>query len=326
MKLLRVEFTRLRWRRAALILLAACFLVPAIVWGGMAWGSRPYSPEEMASIEAEFGQMYDQQVAQCLDYPDEYFGSDSGLSPDEMAAQCREMMGDPEDYLYLERQPLDVSQERTETGVGVITILVGLVMLIGTTFAGHDWNSGSMSNQLLFEPRRLRVWGAKAAVVFAVGLVTSLLALAGFWAATAVLVSQRDLGVAPEAWELIRESVLRGAVLAGLAGVGAFALTMLFRSTVATLGIMFGVAVAGTIVISILLQERAERWFPITNVQAWLFDGWDYYDGSDCSGSMMGEMDCMSHLSLAGGATYLGVLLLVAVALSLWSFRRRDVP
>ena len=326
MRLLLVELTRLRWRRAALILLAACFLVPAIIWGGMAWGTRPYSPEEMASIEAEFGQMYDQQVAQCLEYPDEYFGPDSGLSPDEMAAQCREMMGDPEDYLYLERQPLDVSMERTETGVGVITILVGLVMLIGTTFAGHDWNSGSMSNQLLFEPRRLRVWGAKAAVVFTVGLVTSLLALAGFWAATAVLVSQRDLGVAPDAWELIRESVLRGSVLAGLAGVGAFALTMLFRSTVATLGIMFGVAVAGTIVISIILQERAERWFPITNMLAWLFDGWDYYDGSQCSGSMMGEMDCTSHLSLTGGATYLGVLLLAAVALSVWSFRRRDVP
>lgn len=326
MRLLRVELTRLRWRRAALILLAACFLVPAIIWGGMAWGTRPYSPEELASIEAEYSSMYDSQVAECTAHPNDYFGPGANLSAEEIATQCREMMGDAEDYYYLERQPLEVSMERTNTGAGVITILVGLVMLIGTTFAGHDWNSGSMSNQLLFEPRRLRVWGAKAAVVFAVGLVTSLLALAGFWAATAVLASQRDLTVAPDTWELIRESVLRGAFLAGLAGVGAFALTMLFRSTVATLGIMFGVSVAGTILISIILQERAERWFPFTNVQAWLFDGWDYYDGSQCGASMGGEFDCMSHLSLTGGATYLGVVLLVAVALSLWSFRRRDVP
>ena len=38
-----------------------------------------------------------------------------------------------------------------------------LMLLAGTTFAGHDWNTGSMSNQLLFEPRRARVWVAKAA-------------------------------------------------------------------------------------------------------------------------------------------------------------------
>ena len=29
-----------------------------------------------------------------------------------------------------------------------------MMLLVGTTFAGHDWNTGSMSNQLLFEPRR----------------------------------------------------------------------------------------------------------------------------------------------------------------------------
>ena len=45
-------------------------------------------------------------------------------------------------------------------------MLVTLVMLLaGTTFAGHDWNTGSMGNQLLFEPRRARVWGAKLAAV-----------------------------------------------------------------------------------------------------------------------------------------------------------------
>ena len=43
------------------------------------------------------------------------------------------------------------------------------MLLLGTTFAGHDWNTGSMSNQLLFEPRRERVWLAKA---LAVGMLT----------------------------------------------------------------------------------------------------------------------------------------------------------
>ena len=46
-------------------------------------------------------------------------------------------------------------------------VLAILMMLAGTTFAGHDWASGSVSNQLLFEPRRPLVWAAKAAVVTA---------------------------------------------------------------------------------------------------------------------------------------------------------------
>jgi len=328
-RLLGVELTRLRWRRAVLILLAVCFLVPAIIWGGLAWGTRPYSPEELASIQGEYAEMFDSQVVDCTNHPKMYIGREAAdLSPDEIVEQCRQMMGNPDDYYYLDRQPLDVTEERVNTGFGVITILIGLVMLIGTTFAGHDWNSGSMSNQLLFEPRRFRVWGAKALVVFAVGLVTSLLALAGFWLATAALASSRDLVVPAGTWDLIRESVLRGALLASLAGVGAYALTMLFRSTVATLGIMFGTSIGATILIGVIFQEQAERWMLHSNVYAWLFDGFDYYDDSLCrGGSFSGDgSECMAHLSQSAGATYLLVMLTAAVAFSVWSFRRRDVP
>ena len=36
-ELLHVELTRLRWRRAVVVLLLACLLVPAAIWVGTAW-------------------------------------------------------------------------------------------------------------------------------------------------------------------------------------------------------------------------------------------------------------------------------------------------
>jgi len=333
-RLLLVELTRLRWRRAVLVLLGVCFVVPALVWGGWMWNTRPVSDADLRQAQAQVDEFRNdpslqREIDRCVQHPRQY-----GVPPDadEATAReaCAEMMG-PTLEMYLYREQLSVANGRIDTGAGVITILIGLIMLIGTTFVGHDWNSGSMSNQLLFEPRRIRVWGAKALIVFVVGLVTSLLALAGFWAATAAVSAQRDLTVPPGTWGLIRDSVGRGALLAALAGVGAYALTMLFRSTVATLGIMFGVSVGGSILIAVILQEHAERWMLYNNVYAWLFDGFDYYDESLCRGGFSGGYsgdgsECMAHLSQSAAASYLLVILVVAVVLSLVSFRRRDVP
>ena len=56
------------------------------------------------------------------------------------------------------------------------------MVIAGCTFVGADWASGSMTNQLLFVPRRTRVWLAKAAAVtiwsgaFALVVISALLA------------------------------------------------------------------------------------------------------------------------------------------------------
>ena len=78
----------------------------------------------------------------------------------------------------------------------------------------------------------------------------------------------------------IAASAARGSLLAAGAAVGGYALTMLFRSTVATLGVMFAVAVAGQAVFVAVLGESAMRWVLPTNIAAFLFNGYDYYDGS----------------------------------------------
>ena len=85
------------------------------------------------------------------------------------------------------------------------------------------------------------------------------------------------------------------------------------------------------LLIAAVLGNAAERWLLPSNFIAVVQNGYEYFSGDggqSCVQNTSGEMECtgMSTLTLVDGATYLSVLLVVAVVLSLWSFRRRDVP
>lgn len=330
-RLLGLELTRLRWRRAVVVLLAACVLVPAAIWVAVAVETRPLTDADVQraedQVQAELQQPYlRDEIERCTEDPQMY-----GADPDDVEASCRSML-EPRVEWYLTRQPLDLANEREESGIGVITILAALAMLLGTTFVGHDWNSGSMSNQLLFEPRRSRVWLAKALAVLLCGLVVGAAVLASYWTGAWLLAGARDVQASGEQWALIRNQNLRGMLLIGLAGLAGYALTMLFRSTVATLGILFAFTVGGSIVISSVLGEAAARWLPSTNFLAILQNGTEFFNGSTegqaCTEQADGTMSCtnMETLTLAQGSVYLGVVLVVIMAASVWSFQRRDVP
>lgn len=317
MRLLLVELTRLRWRRAVLSLVVLSVLIPAFVAWGEIHNTRPYSQQEIdqatAQVKSEVEQdrFFERNVRQCAKHPDR-FGVDVADGSDAAAACERQML---RDYAGLYRQDLNLSDVNRQSGVGVIIVLAGLAMLIGATFVGADWASGSMSNQLLFESRRLRVYAAKATAVLLVGLVVSFVVLALWWTALGQVASHRDLSTSAAAWADIRGSVWRGGLLAGLAGVGGYAMTMLFRSTVATLGVLFGTVVATSLLIASLPLENAQRFLPSNNIGAWVIDGLDYYTNTS-----------QGHLTKWDGAIYLLVLLAAALLLSSWSFRRRDVP
>ena len=204
-----------------------------------------------------------------------------------------------------------------------------LLVLAGTTFVGHDWNSGSMSNQLLFEPRRVRVWVAKGGVVLGVAFALCLIVITAYWLVLFAVARSRDLPAGNGLLVDCLQMGLRGAVVAGLSALGGFALTMLFRSTVATLGVLFAVTIAGGLLIAAL--GISERWYPQLNLMAVVTNGATYYAElpDECFGTRPPEgVDCDGEreLSAAQGAAYLVPLLLAGGAASLLSFRRRDVP
>jgi len=322
MRLVRVELHRFRARRAVALMLLGVLLLVGWLTVDTIWSTRPVSETEVAAAKEQAAQdlgFMKEEYQRCLDDPESYLGS--GDLP---ASDCPQ----PEsDYRwYLTRSPLSLEEELGDTGKASVMLLAGIAIIIGATFAGADWASGSMGNQLLFRPRRLQVWWAKAVAVALGVTAAAAVVLAMQWGAYWATAAIRDVGHSPGFVDDLLSTNLRGLVLVMGGGLGGFALTMLLRSTVGTLALLFVYAVAGEALVAALPFERATQWALSNNVFAWFDDGVDVYDDSiSCTPS---TLECVQQytVSLAHGAVYLGVMLAVAVALSLLLYRRRDVP
>lgn len=330
MRLLGVELTRLRWRRACLVLLIASVVVPALIWAGTVWSTRPYSEAEVqrATEQAQAQPGFAHELRRCERKPEQFFPPED--VPDEQAdvsEQCRTLVTSWWSGQF--REPLDLRRELGGSGTGIAIVVAGLMLLLGATFVGADWASGSMSNQLLFEPRRLRVYAAKAGAVVVAGLVLGLVVATAWWLGLAGVARARDLAIADGTTAEVGWQVLRGALLAAAAGLAGLATTMLFRSTVATLGILFAVVIAGSFLVAVLPFESPERWLPHLNVLAWIGDGAVYYTETSqtCVDDGTG-MVCTGERTLTApaAAAYLLSGLVVVGAASLATFRRRDIP
>lgn len=335
LRLAAVELSRLFHRRAALVLIAACLAVPTIIGVSVVLDTRPPSAAELADAERQMERdrnnpAYEENLAQCIADPQGWGGYPADLTEAEAEKVCRSDMEPRLDW-YLYSPQLDLASERDEgSGVAITVILAMAMMLLGTTFVGHDWASGSVSNQLLFEPRRLRVWCAKALVVTGTATLLAAVVLTSYWVVLGAVARSRDRlgdGVLADCLQM----GWRAAAVAGVAALLGFALTMLFRSTVATLGILFGIALAGGILLGVLGIEG--RWNPAYNVAAVVIDGVEYYAEVPCTDRQVAEMggdygSCAEQrtLTLAQGAAFLATTVVGASLLSLLWFRRRDVP
>jgi ABC-type transport system involved in multi-copper enzyme maturation permease subunit len=320
-RLLLVELTRLRWRRAVLILLVAAVVLPAVIAIARIWSTRPVSQSEIDTATS----LSAQQVSQCVHHPRRY-----GFPKDTTEQQCTDRIV----RWNTGREKLSLARERTGgSGMGVVAVLTAVLLVAATTFVGHDWNSGSMSNQLLFEPRRGRIWVAKALAVTLVSLFTAVVVSTAYWLGLWVTMKARDLPVLDGSLTDSLAYGLRGAAFAAAAALGGYALTMLFRSTVATIGVLFVVSVAGGLLIALL--GLSEHWQPQKNVAAIVKNSTTYYVNvpHSCFAGPQGpapgdESECDPERTLSSweGVGYYGLPLLVVMGASVVSFRRRDVP
>jgi ABC-2 type transport system permease protein len=322
MRLLRVELHRFRARRAVALMLLAVTLLVAWMTLDTVWSTRAVSDSEIAAAKEQAAselEFYQDEYDRCVDDPLGYFGVD-----DIPASECPR----PEvDYRwYLNRAPLSVDEELNDTGKAAVIFLAGIAIIVGATFAGADWGTGSMGNQLLFRPRRLQVWAAKAAAVALGATAVAAVVIAAQWGTYFLTAEVRDVGHSPGLVRDVVEFGLRGLALVAGGAIGGFALTMLLRSTVGTLALVFFYSVGGEALVAVLPVDRVTRWSPGNNVIAWLDNGVEIYDESIvCSPR---EMDCMQMftLSLTHGAVYLAALLAVVIVASAGLFRHRDVP
>ena len=179
-------------------------------------------------------------------------------------------------------------------------LVAALMIIVGTTYAGGDWHTGSISNQLLFEPRRTRVWVTKALVALVgCGLVAAVL-LAAFWAALALVADARGIATGPGTVSVIAWESLRGVALAAAGGLGGYALTMLLRHTVGTLALLFAYAAGGEALLALLPVDGSARFSPTYNLFAWVRDGVRVYDQSVVCSPSQGPT-CDQRLSITTG-------------------------
>ena len=327
-RLIQIELRRLWWRRAVRALAVVAILVPIIVAVTVFFQSKPASEAEradaQAQVDAEAAQPYiAKDIARCEKKPEQYFGDQV---PDDVAKACAESLTPRLDW-FLYETPLNLKDQATE-GSGLLVIaVIGITMLLaGATFAGHDWTTGSMSNQLLFEPRRSRVWFAKAAAVLIHALVVGGLVLAGYWLALHAISVNRGITESIFDWDIGYASALRGLGLVGAAAIGGYCMSMLFRSTVVTLGVVFAISVVAPILFAFLTFDghiQAQPQNQGLGVIAGKYEIVDY-DKVECQSDDTAP-GCRVVMTARVGAGYFGALVLLAGVPSWLLYRRRDV-
>ena len=318
MRLLGVELRRFGSRRAIAVILLVATALAALMVASAAYGTRPADATERAAAQDAYSQeveAFELERDRCLEDPTAYYAEGS------TAADCEN--GRPQPDWFLPRPGLDLAGEVENRGTVLLVLLAGASILVAATFSGADFASGSMVNQLLFVPRRLRVWAAKAVAVVLGTTLAAAVVIAAFWATLWGVAQGRGISTPADTWSLVAGTSGRGLGLVAGVALGSFALTMLLRHTVGTLGLLFGYAVAGEGLAASLPFARMSQWSLSKNVLAWIQDGVDVYDESICGD---GSCDPWYVLTLAHSAAYLGVLLLLAVLVSLVAFRLRDVP
>jgi hypothetical protein len=152
----------------------------------------------------------------------------------------------------------------TVKGVGIAAIFIAFV--IGASFVGAEFGAGSLSTQLIFEPRRVRVVVVKAIAV-GIGLALMTIALLLYigilqWAASELRGVVNGLD---GSWFAARAGDIgRVSAAVGLAGIAAYAVTVVARRTVAAVAILLIVGWASAIIGSFKAWRWAARYNPAT--------------------------------------------------------------
>ncbi|HLR83447.1 MAG TPA: ABC transporter permease subunit [Nocardioidaceae bacterium] len=303
MRLLRAELLRARSRRSVLIVALAGLLLAIGLGAASAWQSRPYSAEETSRAE----NAATAQVERCKEQAEKH---------DDTTRRC-EMRAHA--WLYDRwRDPLDdqVVEEETVAASLSLTLVSGL---LGALLIGGEFTSGSLSNLLLFEPRRTRIWLAKLSATGILALLWAALCIGGYVATLTALGRSWDPGAWPPNWIAAMIGLgVRSAIVIAVAAVIAAAVTLAVRSTLATLGVSIAYVLVVEGIARIAFTSTVAEYALSSQLLGVLY-------GSHRIEVSSGGQFVYEHVTLQDSAlVLLGVCVAVA-AVSLLTFRRRDV-
>ncbi len=200
-------------------------------------------------------------------------------------------------------------------GTGPLFVFVAI--LLAASCLGAEFGAASLSTQLLFEPRRVRVWTAKAAAI-AMGIATITLALVGVLIVEYLAVCQIR-GITdgtPDTFVVDRAlDVLRLVGASALGGLFGFAITGFARRTVAALGVFILLFIAEPLIYN--STDLLDGKMPLWSLFAFVNDPFDQpeFRPADTFG--------LHSLSQAGlvPALWIAAMLLITG----WQFHRSEI-
>ena len=322
--LLRSEISRLTHRRLFRVLVAILFGAMVLISTVVFFAHSKDVSTNTVRMDAQI-QRAEQRWVECAGTQpsEESIEQQCGPNPTTIASDPYEY-GNDSRYKAYELLPVAL--------IGAAIAAAGVAFIVGASSGGAEWSSRSMTLQLLFEPRRLRLlcvkWlalllttGVVAALAMAVsvgiGAITA--TMRGTWDSKFALVEQlRDnFGAA------MLVTGLRGLALVFVAATIGYAIAMLVRNTGASLGVAFvyfvvfenGVRFA-------LLKYGSEPFMLSSNSIALLFPG-----GLEMPGKAVGRFDEFTTVQVSNLRAMVTLLVYTAVLAlpAAWSFTRRDV-
>jgi hypothetical protein len=229
MHLLRSEFLRARSRRLVPMVIVAGLLAVLISLGIAAIYANAPSSSEVAQAQATYGSY----VVRCERQVDRT-GVPSGAPYADARTYCEHNVS-PSINGFLLRD-LDAILQ------GIATFVILLGALLGASLGGADWTSNTMQTLLTWEPRRTRVYLTRGLVIaVSVFAITAFLQMVFAGVDVLVAASRGSTGFLPsDFWRSVALTIGRTSVMASAFGVIAYAVAMIGRSTVASLGALVG--------------------------------------------------------------------------------------
>jgi len=319
MRLLRSEFLRARSRRLVWMVLVGGVVASVVALGILAFHSSPPSQADLDATQ----QTQQQQLQRCL--RGNTFGRDGSYPPeyDSLEEACRAQGP----YFSARGAWL---HDLPDVMLGIATFVVLLGAWLGASLAGADWTNNTMMTLLTWEPRRIRVLLVRALVVAVVIAATTLflqVVFAGIFALVATWFGTTAF-TPPDLWNDVATTIARVCVIAISIGLVAYAIAMVGRSTVASLGVLFGYLILFEGVIagfkpqiqSYLLVRAAGvilSQMPILDYSA--------TSSSSGSGGSYSYATPALLLDVSGARVVVAAYVIGLLALALVVFRRRDV-
>jgi len=229
MRLLRSEFLRARSRRLVPMVVVAGLVGILIGLGIAAFNANKPSSSQVAQAQAD----YDASLAKCEQQIGRSGVPSYGLYTD--ARSFCEHNESPSINGFLLRDLDTILQ-------GIATFVILLGALLGASLGGADWTNNTMQTLLTWEPRRTRVFLVRGLVIAAcVFAITVFLQVVFSGVDMLVAATRGSTGFLPsDFWRSVALTIGRTSVVASAFGIIAYAIAMIGRSTVSSLGALVG--------------------------------------------------------------------------------------